>query len=186
MNNDAVDSEKRWYYSDGKNRLGSFSKEQMVLFIKEGKISYGTQVWCQGQGDWCNVEHSELRSYLEAIAPPPLSGDKVNNSVVWIIAFAPIIGTFLEALTAYFLYGDTYRAEKAIANNKFWYITLILNIALCFWDEQRLKKAGHNTDHFKGWVWLIPVYLFQRAKILKQNYAYFIVWIICFALIVFA
>ena len=31
-------------------------------------------------------------------------------------------------------------------------------------------------------VWLIPVYLYQRAKVLNQNLAYFIVWIVCFAL----
>lgn len=174
-----VTTDNQWFYSNGKERLGSFSKGQMLIFIKEGKVSYGTQVWCKGLADWCSVEHTELRSYLEEIAPPPLTGDKVNNTVIWVLAFAPLLGLFLEAVVAYSLYGDSYRAEQALNNNQFWYITLVLNIALGFWDEQRLKKAGHNTDKFKGWAWLVPVYLFQRAKALKQNYAYFVVWIIC-------
>jgi len=30
----------------------------------------------------------------------------------------------------------------------------------------------------------VPVYLYQRSQALKQNLAYFIVWIVCFLLIV--
>jgi hypothetical protein len=74
-------------------------------------------------------------------------------------------------------------ADAAASNGKYWFITLALNIGLSYFDETRLKKAGHNTDKFKGWVWLVPVYLYQRATNLKQNLAYFIVWIVCFALI---
>ncbi|MFO1353881.1 MAG: hypothetical protein U1E88_05305 [Acinetobacter sp.] len=36
------------------------------------------------------------------------------------------------------------------------------------------------NEKFKGMVWLVPVYLFQRAKALDQSLAYFIVWIVCF------
>lgn len=154
----------------------------MVALIKEGKISYGTQVWRKGLGDWCNVEQTELRNYLEDIAPPPLLGDQVCNTLVWILAFMPLISLFVEAIIAYALYGDTYKAETAIANGQFWYVILILNIGLCICDNALLKKAGHNTDKYKGWVWLIPVYLFQRAKTLKQSYSYFVVWLVCFVL----
>ncbi|MCB1659010.1 MAG: DUF4339 domain-containing protein, partial [Pseudomonadales bacterium] len=65
-------------------------------------------------------------------------------------------------------------------------ITLILNIGLSYWDEKRIKAAGTNTESFSGWVWLVPVYLFQRAKALKQNLAYFIVWIVCFVIVLSA
>jgi hypothetical protein len=77
-------------------------------------------------------------------------------------------------------------AQVAMANSKYWFVTLGLNIALAFFDEKRLKNAGHNTDKFKGWVWLVPVYLYQRAKATKQNLAYFIVWIVCFVLVLFS
>ena len=58
----------------------------------------------------------------------------------------------------------------------------LLNIGLSFWDEKRLQEGGLNTEKFKGWVWLVPVYLFQRAKALKHNMAYFAVWIGAFVL----
>ena len=34
----------------------------------------------------------------------------------------------------------------------------------------------------KASVSVVPVYLYQRAKLLKQSLAYFIVWIVSFAL----
>ena len=73
-------------------------------------------------------------------------------------------------------------AEMAVSNSKFWYVTLGLNIALSFRDARQLRKAGHDTSKFTGWVWLVPVYLFQRAKAMKHNLAYFIIWIACFCL----
>ena len=58
-----------------------------------------------------------------------------------------------------------------------------LNAFLSFLDERKLNEAGHNTKALGlGSPWLIPVYLFKRAKALKQNLAYFIVWIISFVL----
>jgi len=33
-----------------------------------------------------------------------------------------------------------------------------------------------------GSAWLVPVYLFNRAKVLKQNNAYFIIWVVLFCL----
>lgn len=60
-------------------------------------------------------------------------------------------------------------------------ITIALNIMLSILDERKLEKAGVKTEKFKGMVWLVPVYLFQRAKALDQSLAYFIVWIVCFS-----
>ena len=85
---------------------------------------------------------------------------------------------------AYMVHSSEYRAEQAVASGHFIFITLILNIALSFLDEKRLKKAGTDTSTFGGWVWLVPVYLYQRSQALKQNLAYFIVWVVCFLLIV--
>lgn len=64
------------------------------------------------------------------------------------------------------------------------FITLILNIDLSYLDGKRLKQAGTDTSTFSGWVRLVPVYLYQRSQGLKQNLAYFIVWIVCFLLII--
>ncbi|TVL08690.1 hypothetical protein AYI82_10140 [Shewanella algae] len=170
-----------WFYEAKGERKGGVSEVAIVELIKNGTISYGTSVWRKGFPDWMKVENTELKAHLDDSAPPPLTGENVNNTIIWFLAFAPAIGLFLEGFVAGIVYGDNeYRIEEAISGAEFWYITLILNIALSIFDSKRLKAAGHNTDKFKGWVWLVPVYLFQRAKALKQNYAYFAVWIVCF------
>lgn len=175
--------EKPWFYEKNGQRMGGISEEKIIELINSQSLSYGTAVWRQGFPEWMAIENTELRAHLEKVVPPPLTGDKVDSTVVWILAFAPILGLVLEYMVAFAMNsGNEYLAEYAMQNAEFWYITVILNIALSIWDESRLKKAGINTTAFRGWVWLVPVYLFQRAKMLKQNNAYFIVWIVCFIL----
>ncbi|OOH89287.1 hypothetical protein BMT54_06880 [Pasteurellaceae bacterium 15-036681] len=108
---------------------------------------------------------------------------KVNNLLVWILAFAPIIGEFLRGIIIFVMYGDGYQAMFAIANDELWFITLILNIALGIADEKYLKRIGIDTSNFKMWSAFVPVYLFQRARILNHSYAYFIAWCVSFVLI---
>lgn len=135
--------------------------------------------------NWLKVESTELGVHLEQNSPPPLVGDSVNNTLIWVLAFAPLIGYFLEWVVAGAMYGE-HGAAVAMANSKFWFITLVLNIILCVLDEKKLKAAGHDTAKLKGWTWLVPVYLYQRAQVTRQNLAYFITWMVCFVLILFA
>lgn len=180
---DTSNQQKPWFYEAAGERKGGFSEQEMIALIEAGSIHHGTVVWKQGLKDWTSITDTDLASHLHRNGPPPLTGRHVNNTVVWLLAFAPIIGLFIEATVAAFAYnGNEYRMEKALADAEFWYITVILNIALCLWDEKRLKKAGTDTSGFKGMVWIVPVYLYQRAKALNQNLAYFIVWLVCFAL----
>ena len=177
-------TESAWFYEENGQRKGPVSQNEIIQFIKSSVISHGTSVWKQGFPDWLAVENTELRVHLDYTAPPPLSGEKINNTLVWVLAFAPLIGYFLEWVVAGAVHGgNQVGAAIAMANSKYWFVTLGLNIALAFFDEKRLKAAGHNTDKFKGWVWLVPVYLYQRSKATKQNLAYFIVWIVCFVLV---
>ena len=175
-------TEGMWFYEENGQRKGPVSESEMIQFIKTSVISHGSSVWKNGFPDWLKIENTDLRIHLDNSAPPPLSGEHINNTLIWVLAFAPIIGLMLEYFVAGLQYGNTQVAEIAVSNNKYWFVTLALNIGLAFFDEKRLKKAGHNTDKFKGWVWLVPVYLYQRAKATKQNLAYFIVWIVCFVL----
>lgn len=171
----------QWYYEENGQKKGPVSEEQISQLIRASTVSHGTPVWKQGFVDWLPIESSDLRKYLDATSPPPLSGDHVNNTLVWILAFAPLIGYFLEWVVAGAIHkGNEFAAERAMEDAKYWFITLALNLVLSFADENRLRKAGHNTSKFKGWVWLVPVYLYQRAKATRQNLAYFCVWIVCF------
>lgn len=183
----SIATDKPWFYENGGQRKGGVSEEEIIGLIKSGELSHGAAVWKKGFPDWMKIENTELRPHLDEISPPPLTGEHVNNTIIWIIAFAPLIGLMLGYFVAGMVYFDNqHLAEAAASGGEFWYITLILNIGLSFWDEKRLKKSGTNTGKFSGWVWLVPVYIYQRAKALKHNYAYFIVWIVCFVLVIAA
>lgn len=111
------------------------------------------------------------------LQPPYVNALNVNNTLVWILAFAPIIGTFLQGFIVGILFGD----EGIYSYNKFWWITLALNIWLCYMDEKKLEQANVDTEKI-GSYWLIPVYLYKRAEVLNQSPAYLWVWIVAFVL----
>ncbi|WP_281773329.1 hypothetical protein [Haemophilus parahaemolyticus] len=110
---------------------------------------------------------------------------KINNVLIWILALSPIIGELLRGFIIGMVYGSRWSAMEAIAEGKLWFIPLVLNVALGIADEKLLAKNGIDTSKFKMWAVLIPVYLFQRTKMLNHNYAYFITWCVAFALMFF-
>ncbi|WP_147694705.1 DUF4339 domain-containing protein [Vogesella mureinivorans] len=184
MNDAQAAAEGCWYYEENGQRKGPVTESEMISFIKSSTVYRGTPVWKQGFPDWKKIENTDLRTHLDSTTPPPLSGEHISNTIVWILAFAPLIGYFIEWFVAGVIYSENqFAAEIAMANGKYWFITLALNIILSLADEKHLKNAGHNTEKFKGWVWLVPVYLYQRAQATKQSLAYFITWIVCFILI---
>ena len=162
-----------WHYTINGSRFGPVSEDQIIKLIKEKKITKQSLVWNKNMPDWYPIEKSKLDYLVKDLsAPPPLTGTAVKNNVIWVLAFAPIIGSFSQSLLS-FLTG--------ISIETFWFVTLILNVLLCSLDEKKLKAAGHDTSEM-GFFWLVPVYLFKRAKVLNQNFAYFIVWCVCFGL----
>jgi hypothetical protein len=175
--------EKPWFYENNGQRIGGISETDMIALINNDTLSYGTSVWKKGVPEWIRIENTELRTYLDKIAPPPLTGDYVGNTLVWLLAFAPLIGLVIKYFLAEVMNpSNQYLIEKAATNGDYWYVTLVLTLALSYWDEKRLKKMGANTKAFSKWALLVPVYLYQRAIILKQNLVCFGVWIICFIL----
>lgn len=180
-------SEAAWFYEEKGQRKGPVSEEEIKGLIARAALSHGSTVWRKGFPDWLKIENTELAEYLDESGPPPLSGQNISNTIIWVLAFAPIIGYFLEWTIAYAVNdGNDLAAMIAMANSKYWFVTLILNVALSVYDEKQLEKAGHNTDKFKGWKWIVPVYLYQRAKATKQSLSYFIVWLVSFALVILA
>lgn len=175
-----------WFYEDKGERKRAATAQELVGLIESGILDRSSLVWKQGLNDWQRLGDTELRQHLNNQTPPALAGQHVNNTLVWVLAFAPLIGYMLEWMLAFAIHDSEFRAEKVMAKGGYWYITLALNILLGIFDEKRLQKAGHNTVRFKGWVWLVPVYLYQRAQHLQQNLAYFIVWLVCFALVLIA
>lgn len=174
-----------WYYEEKGKRIGGIREEELVALIQSGNLGHGCGVWKEGLPNWIKLEDSELKVHI-AHLPPPLTGSQINNTVVWILAFAPLIGYMLEWLLAGIIHGNEDDAEQAMIDGGYWYVTIALNIFLGIIDEKRLKSSGHNTSQYRGWVWLVPVYLYQRAKHLSQNLAYVITWLVCFGLMILA
>ena len=95
---------------------------RMIALIRASQVHHGTAVWRQGFPGWIKVEHSELAQHLDAHSPPPLSGDMVNNRMVWLLAFAPLLGYLLECVLAGIIHGgNEAAAELAMAQRYFLY-----------------------------------------------------------------
>ena len=162
-----------WFYTDSGERIGPVSPEIIIDLINKGSIQKDCLIWNKSFQEWKQAVSTEFSQHFQNDdIPPSLPGEAVQNNLVWALAFAPLAGLFLQGMVA----GAT---NSHI--DDFWFITIILNVALSEMDAKKLKKAGHNVSNM-GMAWLIPVYLFKRAKNLKQNPAYFYTWCTTFVL----
>jgi len=179
-------SERSWYYEWGGKRLGPLALAEMQALITKGTLSHGSLVWRAGMSGWAPIESTELGEQLMRTTPPPLSGIAINNSVVWLLAVSPVlIGLLRYALALADAHGSDALADRLMNQNRYWAAGPLVCIALSYWDEAVLKKAGVNTNQL-GQAWLVPVYLFKRAKVLAQSPAYAWVWLGLFILGVLA
>jgi hypothetical protein len=90
--------------------------------------------------------------------------------MAWIIACAPLIGAFAEGV----VWGLLHRGGSVL-----FIVSLALNVFLCTKDAKELAARGVATESL-GNVFLVPVYLFNRAKLLNEKPAYAILWCVLF------
>lgn len=173
----------KYHYEKNGNRLGPVEKEEIQKLIDSNILDRDSKIWCQEFSDWKPINESDFDT--SKLPPPPLTGSSINNTYIWILAFAPIIGSILEYAIAYAISTNDYQAEIDVDNGKFLGATLLVNILLCWLDEKQLSKSGHDTSKFKGWLWLVPVYLYIRCSKTKVNLAPFIIWIVLFILLLY-
>ena len=181
-----IHDETKWFYEKDGKRHGEVSASEIRLLVKTNQIGRKNLLWRNGMEDWIPVDQTDFRTSLSLDLPPPLTGAAVSNTVVWVIAFAPFISGVIEFMIGINSYDDEDLAMLAVQEMEYFYIPLLLNIALCLFDERRLRDAGHDTAKFKGWIWLVPVYLYQRANNLKQGKSYFWIWIVMFIIFILA
>ena len=106
-------------------------------------------------------------SNLESDAPLEYTVEPARNLIIWILALSPIVGIFFE-LIGFVLIGLPVPILPDV-------VVLALSIYFGYVDQKRLRAIGHDTSKM-GPPWLVPIYLFKRAKILKHKLAYLIVW----------
>lgn len=177
-----------WHYELNGQRLGPLAEAQMAELVQQRVIGGSTLVWTQGSADWQALERTTLAAHLSSPStPPPLPGSRVPNGVVWVLAVAPVLGLLLESILAGALAPSESVAEEAmlvaIASGTYWYVSLALNLGLSYLDDWRLRRAGVDTSAFGKIAFLVPVYLWKRAKALGQRPLYFWTWIAGFVFV---
>ena len=158
-----------WYYTHGSGNLGPVTEQQMIALINDGSVTSNTMVWCKGFTNWFTLQETTLSRYLpiqqttfsKKIMDTTANPVSVDNTLVWILAFAPLIGGIIDVMLG------------------IWISTLVINIALSYMDDNNLKKQGVDTEKF-GSAWLVPVYLYNRAQYFNHGMSYFSIWIITF------
>jgi hypothetical protein len=148
-----------WWYASQGERIGPLSLTKMRDLIQSGKITLETKVW-NGEGDWRLAKETELGALFtptnSPTVPPPLTGSDIDNKFVWAVIAVQLIGVFVEIFL----------------QSQMWIFYLIVNTGLCLLDEWKLKRAGYNPPN-GWWTLLVPVYLWKRSTVLKQNRMYF-------------
>ncbi|MGO4307457.1 DUF4339 domain-containing protein [Cupriavidus sp. RAF12] len=169
-----------WHYEKNGERLGPVSETDIVRLVGDRAINSQTLVWQTGFHDWKPLSQTPLAMHLGNVsAPPVLPGHRINNGLVWTLAIAPILGLLLQGFVAGVAYGE-FVSESQL--NRFWWITLVLNVGLSLLDVRQLKKTGADVNQIERFAFLVPVYLWKRKTALQQSPAYFWVWIATFFL----
>ncbi|SDR72614.1 protein of unknown function [Halopseudomonas litoralis] len=156
-----------WHYVESGAQVGPLTIDEMKAAVGDGKITPSTKVW-PGEGDWIHASETLLSEFFgvhEATTPPPLAGEDIDNKFMWVLVTVPIIGVIIDL----------------IAGTVLFLPSIIANIALCMLDEKKLKAAGHAApEHWS--VFIVPVYIWKRAALLKHKKHYFGAWVAAFVL----
>jgi len=178
--------ESEWFYVDKGTRTGPLTATAIARLLKKNAVDTDTQVWRKGLKEWVSLKDSEL-AVLMTTEPPPIAGEHIRNGIVWVVALLPLARGLFELYLAQlpdvdYLKGIEFGVVLFFPQREVpWWFVFLGNSALCIWDECRLTKAGHNT----AWttvsaIFLTPVYLFVRAKKLKQWPTYAVAWLLAF------
>lgn len=174
-----------WHYAIGGNKHGPVTEADISFLLDRGKLDGETvEVWRSGMQAWKPIRESEL-AHLVAATPPPISAGLVSNTLVWIVAIIPLVVGLIDAALAMDPATVLARALGTHGGLPFqepetpFALPGLLTAALCFWDERRLNKAGYSSKWMTAFAFLLaPVYLFMRAKRLKQRPTYAICWLV--------
>jgi hypothetical protein len=172
-----------WYYIAKGTKQGPTTATAIRALLDKKEIETDTQVWRKGMPEWKSLRESDLAE-LVAAEPPAISPQDIGNGYVWTLACLPLVFAVIEAATTAsdqeaaarsLVLGFPYHPSKGSPPQ----IPFLISAVLGWLDDRRLKQAGYGS-----WVTRVtavlfqPVYLFLRAKRLKQRPYYAVVWIL--------
>jgi len=165
-----------WFFVKNGVREGPMQESAVTVLIQQGDILRETLVWTFGMQGWIPAAETKLAGFF--FVPPPLTGKSaVDGWLMWIIALLPIFiafpaGSISEWIAFHFKFLSPYR----------WGIYALVSCVLCLVDAMKIRKAGHDITLLERWFWILPIYMYQRAKKLQQVGVYLVVWIIVFSI----
>ncbi|MBB4427874.1 hypothetical protein GGD66_006457 [Bradyrhizobium sp. CIR48] len=174
-----------WYYVANGSRQGPVPASAISELLKRKELKTDTQVWRKGMSEWKSLRESDLAEFVAA-EPPAISGQYIGNGYVWTLALLPLLIGVIEAVVTAsnqeaaarsLVLGLPYHPSKGLP----FQIPLLVNALLGWLDDRKLKQAGYGSRVTRVTAVLFqPVYLFLRAKRLKQRPYYAVAWIISF------
>lgn len=178
-NGSATTIADEWFYTHGGQRMGPVPAAKLQELLAAQTIGDETPIWRKGLADWKPLRDTEFGAHVKD-EPPPIAPSLVNNTLVWTLALAPIAYLFLDAAILDYQIANPYQDNSIVAALS-WVIPIAANAALCLLDERQLKRAGYDSASLTFFALLLaPVYLFVRAKRLRQTPTYGFAWIASF------
>lgn len=161
----------QWHYERAGTRVGPVDEAGMQRLLANGTITRDTLVWNPSLGP-AFVRLGETSLSPQMVNPPQLPATVVDNSLVWVLVVIPLGSAILEQMAG----GQS---------TSIWgwpLATFIANLAVSALDEKRVVRSGVTDKAVRlgFWIWLVPVYLYQRARALKGPKLYVWAWIASF------
>ena len=177
---------EEWYLAlKNGGRMGPLSRDEAILHVEGPE----TMVWHSGMPGWQRAGHSELAPYITIVEP---AYGPFNNNIVWVAAVIPLVGIMLSKFLLESLIGPEELAllqQGVFPREYIWviFVPLLIQTALGALDLLKLSHAGYRVMNLAiAMVLVFPLYLFLRARMLKTNYNYLIVYLICTAIAMFS
>lgn len=172
-----------WHYFANGVRRGPTTAKTIKDLLNKKEIETDTQVWRKGMPEWKPLRESDLGD-LVGTEPPAISSKHIGNGYVWILALLPLVIGVIEAVVSAsnqdaavrsLALGFPYHSSRGLP----FQVPLAVNALLGWLDDRRLQQAGYGSRTTRVTaVLLAPVYMFLRAKRLKQRPYYAVAWII--------
>jgi hypothetical protein len=174
-----------WYYVANGARQGPTTATTIRNLLNKKELETDTQVWRKGMPEWKPLRESDLAD-LVAAEPPAISSQHIGNGYVWTLALLPLVFGVIEAAVSAsnqeaaarsLVLGFPYHPSRGLP----FQVPVVINALLGWLDDRRLKQAGYGSRLTRVTAVLFaPVYMFLRAKHLKQRPYYAVAWIISF------
>jgi hypothetical protein len=162
-----------WFFEKTGTRLGPLTDKQFQAAIVRRELTRESLVWTKEYGDnWCPASQT---GFFDTGGPPPLPMSAVSDGWAWALALAPWLFLLIERLKGGF--------APAFPERYLWIAFFVINSLITIIDAKVIERSGRNERDIRLgiWFWLVPAYLFQRARALATSQLTLIVWLASFA-----